>query len=114
METHRRPYLEAIEEYISSAGRLSAHRADALRHLLTLPSVRSSGIVPSPRKIEADYYNIPPEPYNNTNILFVINDPFLWIVDGLVRVFTDGSLLNPTITWAQRGGYGVFFWQLFL
>ena len=43
------------------------------------------------------------------NIPFVINDPFLWIVDGLVRVFTDGSLLNPTITWAQRGGYGVFF-----
>ena len=30
-------------------------------------------------------------------------------MDGLVRVFTDGSLLNPTITWAQRGGYGVFF-----
>ena len=105
----RDPYIQAIHSWIAKVERIAPYRATRLRYLLTLPCLRSCGIVPDDLGLDEAHAELPTEQHYDLFHSHPFDASNCWYEGGYIRCFTDGSCLYPRHFLLARAGYSVFF-----
>ena len=115
-EKQRRPYVEALANYIEKVGQTSEERKQYITETMKLPCVHKCGVIP-----EADYFTqggapIPtkkaPEALANRREEDIPQQAKEWAhYDDQDRIvaYTDGAAMHPDDRRRRRAAWGVFY-----